>query len=108
MLSLVFGKDYKNVRKEAEKIVASFSAKGNVAVEKHTAETISPKDLAYRAESNSLFGEKFAYIIDGLVDQYQDETLAVLDKLGQSQRRSRNGPSCVGYKDIGVNSKKSA
>lgn len=85
MLSLVFGKDYKNVRKEAEKIVASFSSIGGVVVERHTAETISPKDLAYRAESNSLFGEKFAYIIDGLVDQYEDETLKVLEKLGQSQ-----------------------
>lgn len=84
MLYLVFGKDYKNVKKEAEKIVASFTKSTGTVVERHTAETINPKDLAYRAESNSLFGEKFIYLIDGMLEQYKDETLEILPGLGQS------------------------
>ncbi len=86
MLYLVVGKNYTGVKKEAEKLLASFLPAGGIGknVERHTAETITAKDLAYRAEGNSLFGDKFAYIIDGLLDQYEDDVLKVLPKLGAS------------------------
>jgi DNA polymerase III delta subunit len=84
MLALVVGKNYSNVKKEAAIIVANFLKVNKAEVEYHTAETIEPIDLKYRAEGNSLFGDKFIYVVDGMLDQYRDDLINVLDVLNLS------------------------
>ncbi len=85
MLYLVVGKDYNMVKKETSSIVSLFSKKEKPSIEYHTAETITAKDLTYRAEGSSLFGGTTVYVIESLVNQYRDEVLPVLSKLAQSQ-----------------------
>lgn len=84
MLSLVVGKNYTNVKKEAAAIVAAFLKTNTATTEYHTAETIKPADLKYRAEGNSLFGDKFVYVIDGILEQYKEDVLDVLENLATS------------------------
>jgi len=84
MLVLIVGKNYTNVRKEAASSMAAFLKANRASVEYHTTETIKPADLKYRAEGNSLFGDKFVYVIDGLLEEYKDETIAVLGVLASS------------------------
>ncbi len=85
MLYLVSGKDYSAVKKEADSIMSLFSKKSSFAVERHTAMTITAKDLAYRAEGNSLFGGNTIYIIESLLEDYKEEVFKVLEVLAQSQ-----------------------
>jgi DNA polymerase III delta subunit len=84
MLALVVGKNYTNVKKEAAIIVANFLKLNKSEVEYHTTETIKPDDLKYRAEASSIFGGSFVYVVDGMVEQYEDELLRILDTLSNS------------------------
>jgi len=81
MLALITGKNYTQVKKEADNIAKDFLKSNSSQIEYHTTETIKPKDLLYRAEGQSLFGDKAIYIIDGLVDESKDEVLKILGTL---------------------------
>lgn len=86
MLSVVTGKDLKKIKQEAKKLAESFLTKNkNSNLENHTADTINPADLEYRALATSLFGDLKVFIIEDFINEYPDEFVKIVDSLGASQ-----------------------
>ncbi len=86
MLKIVAGKELKRVVQEANALAGYFLTKNpGTLLEKHTLDTITFKDLEYRATASSLFGGLSAYVLEDFVAGDADVFIKLAPVFGESQ-----------------------
>lgn len=84
MLYVLYGTDRERILKEADKLLENLSKKESFQVRKIDADNYEEGEVRALAGATSLFGEKSAVILDGIVSK-DEENIEILDLLQESE-----------------------